>query len=38
VHAELDFRLVSGVPRPGRQDHGARVLGEFLVGALEPGS
>jgi len=36
-HARLDFRFVPSLPGPGRQDHGAGMLGELLVGALEPG-
>jgi hypothetical protein len=35
LDADLDFRLVATFPRTGRQDHGAVVLTQVFVGALE---
>lgn len=37
LHRDFDLRLVPWLRRPGRQDHGAVVLSELLVRALQPG-
>src|SRR6266852_3809536 len=37
LHGDFDFRFIPRMRWPGGQDHRAVMLGELLVGALQPG-